>query len=60
MNLSPFSHVLFMEAGKQLNRRASKRFALRQAHIGRPFPKRERPDLRPHPWLYDDDPEGDE
>lgn len=58
--LEPFSRVLFMEAGKQLNRKASAKFARWQARIDRPVPKRVRPDIRPHPWLYDDDPEGDE
>lgn len=52
-DLSPFSQVLFMEAAKVLNRRASANFARRRTAIGLPFPKRTPPDLRPPPGYYD-------
>lgn len=55
MPLEAFAHVLFMEAAKGLNRRASARFARRQAQLGRPVPKRIPPDSRPAPWLYDNE-----
>lgn len=55
MTLSPFSTLLFMEAAKGLNKRASKKYAMRQALLGRPLPKREWPDLRPPPGWYDNE-----
>lgn len=53
--LAPFARVLFMEAAKGLNRRASAKFARRQAQLGRPVPKRVAPTDRPAPWLYDNE-----
>lgn len=52
-------HLEWMKACDDLRRKAAGRFARRVAAIGRPFPKRERPDLSPAPWLYDD-PAGEE
>ena len=53
MTLAPFSRVLFMEAAKGLNRKASARFARYQARIGRPVP-RSSTDRRPDPGTLDD------
>jgi hypothetical protein len=53
MTLAPFSRLLFMEAAKGLNRRASAKFARRQFRIGRPFP-RSATDTRPDPGTLDD------
>lgn len=54
MTLSPFSSVLFMEAAKQLNKRARARFARRQSAIGRPVP-RSAEDRRPDPGCIDNE-----
>jgi len=57
MTLNPLSRVLFMEAAKALNKRASAKRARWAAHIGRPFP-RSATDRRPDPGTLDDlDPE---
>lgn len=53
MNLAPFARLLFMEANKGLNRKASAKRARWAAHIGRPFP-RSVTDLRPDPGTLDD------
>lgn len=55
MTLSPFSQVLFMEAAKVLNRRASARFARWQNRIGRPVP-RSATDRRPDPGMIENEP----
>lgn len=52
MPLSPFSRLLFMEAAKALNKRASANFARRQFRIGRPVP-RSWEDRTPDPGVYD-------
>ena len=57
MRLNPFARLLFMEANKGLNRKASARFARRQAYLGRPVP-RSATDRRPDPGTLDErDPE---
>lgn len=48
MQLEPFNRLLFITAARALNRKASARFARRQAHIGRPVP-RSAADPRPDP-----------
>ena len=53
MTLAPFARLLFMEAAKGLNRKASARFARYQARIGRPVP-RSSTDRRPDPGTLDD------
>jgi hypothetical protein len=53
MTLAPFARLLFMEANKGLNRKASAKRARWAAHIGRPFP-RSVTDLRPDPGTFDD------
>ena len=55
MQLNHFSTLLFMEAAKGLNKRASARFARYQAKIGRPVP-RSAVDRRPDPGEYDNEP----
>lgn len=56
-DLTPFARVLFMEASKLLNRKASAKFARRQAYLGRPVP-RSATDRRPDPGTWEDgDPE---
>jgi hypothetical protein len=54
MRLKPFARVLFMEANKGMNRRASAKRARWVARLGRPFP-RSATDLRPDPGTLDDD-----
>jgi hypothetical protein len=57
MTLAPFARLLFMEANKGLNRRASAKRARWATYTGRPFP-RSATDLRPDPGTLDDgDPE---
>ncbi len=57
MNLGAFSRVLSMEAGKQLNKRASAKRARWATYTGRPFP-RSATDRRPDPGTWEDgDPE---
>jgi hypothetical protein len=53
MQIEPFAKLLFLEAAKGLNRKASARFARYQARIGRPVP-RSSTDLRPDPGTLDD------
>lgn len=52
-DLAPFARLLFMEAAKGLNRRASAKFARRQFRVGRPVP-RSATDRRPDPGTLDD------
>jgi hypothetical protein len=57
MTLAPFAHLLFMEANRGLNRRASAKFARYQARVGHPVP-RSATDRRPDPGTLDEgDPE---
>lgn len=51
--LNPFSRLLFMEAARALNRKASAKFARRQAYLGRPVPRSDT-DRRPDPGTLDD------
>jgi len=53
MQLKPFARLLFMEANKQLNRKASAKRARWAASTGRPFP-RSATDTRPDPGTLDD------
>ena len=53
VTLEPFARALFMEAAKNLNRKASARFARYQSRIGRPVP-RSSTDRRPDPGTLDD------
>jgi hypothetical protein len=53
MTLKPFASALFMEAAKNLNRKASAKFARYQSRIGRPVP-RSSTDRRPDPGTLDD------
>lgn len=53
MRIEPFARLLFLEAAKGLNRKASARFARYQARIGRPVP-RSSTDRRPDPGTLDD------
>jgi hypothetical protein len=54
LQLNPFARLLFMEANKGLNRKASARFARRQAYLGRPVP-RSATDRRPDPGTWQGD-----
>lgn len=54
MNFDPFASVLFMEANRGLNRKASAKFARYQARIGRPVP-RSATDRRPDPGTIEND-----
>ena len=56
MRLDAFSRLLFMEANKQLNRKASAKFARYQARVGRPVP-RSATDRRPDPGTLDNEPD---
>jgi hypothetical protein len=57
VTLEPFANALFMEAAKNLNRKASAKRARWATYTGRPFP-RSATDLRPDPGTLDDgDPE---
>jgi len=51
--LNPFARLLFMEANKGLNRKASAKRARWATYTGRPFP-RSATDLRPDPGTLDD------
>jgi hypothetical protein len=53
VTLEPFASALFMEASKNLNRKASAKFARYQSRIGRPVP-RSSTDRRPDPGTLDD------
>ena len=53
VTLEPFASALFMEAAKNLNRKASAKFARYQSRIGRPVP-RSWTDRRPDPGTLDD------
>lgn len=53
-DLAPFGRVLFLEAAKGLNRKASAKRARWATYTGRPFP-RSATDTRPDPGLYDGD-----
>jgi hypothetical protein len=57
VQLNPFAHLLFMEANKGLNRKASAKRARWATYTGRPFP-RSATDRRPDPGTLDEgDPE---
>lgn len=56
MSLNPFSKLLFMEAARLLNRRASAKRARWTAYLGRPF-RLSNADPRPDPGTYDNEPE---
>jgi hypothetical protein len=53
--LNPFAALLFMEAARGLNKRASAKRARWAAHIGRPF-RLSLSDPRPDPGVYDNEP----
>lgn len=53
MSLNPFASVLFMEAARGLNRKASAKRARWATYTGRPFP-RSATDRRPDPGTLDD------
>ena len=53
MSLNPFASVLFMEAARGLNRKASAKRARWATYTGRPFP-RSAMDTRPDPGTFDD------
>ncbi len=53
VTLDPFASVLFMEAAKALNRKASAKRARWATLTGRPFP-RSATDQRPDPGTLDD------
>lgn len=52
--------VAFMRRSKATNSAWVRKRRVHVAEQGRPWPDRTPPDVRPAPWLYDDDPEGDE
>ena len=52
--LNPFAKLLFMEAAKALNRRASAKRARWAAYLGRPF-RLSPTDPRPDPGTYDNE-----
>lgn len=52
MNIAPFSTALFITSAAGLNKKASARFARRQAYLGRPVP-RSWEDRRPDPGTLD-------
>jgi len=54
MTLAPFAHLLFVEANRGLNRKASAKRARWATLTGRPFP-RSATDHRPDPGTLDDD-----
>lgn len=54
--LNPFARLLFMEANRNLNRKASAKFARYQARVGRPVP-RSATDRRPDPGTLDNEPD---
>jgi hypothetical protein len=51
--LNPFARLLFMEANKGLNRKASAKRARWATYTGKPFP-RSATDTRPDPGTLDD------
>jgi hypothetical protein len=51
--LNPFARLLFMEASRGLNRKASAKRARWATYTGRPFP-RSATDTRPDPGTLDD------
>jgi hypothetical protein len=53
VRLDAFSRLLFMEANKGLNRKASAKRARWATYTGRPFP-RSATDTRPDPGTLDD------
>lgn len=53
MRLDAFSRLLFMEANRGLNRKASAKRARWATYTGRPFP-RSATDTRPDPGTLDD------
>ena len=53
LQLDPFARLLFMEAAKGLNRKASAKRARWATYTGRPFP-RSATDTRPDPGTLDD------
>ena len=53
MTLAPFARLLFMEANKQLNKRASAKRARWATYTGKPFP-RSATDTRPDPGTLDE------
>jgi hypothetical protein len=53
VRLEPFASALFMEASKNLNRKASAKRARWATYTGRPFP-RSATDTRPDPGTLDD------
>lgn len=53
MRIEPFAKLLFLEAAKGLNRRASAKRARWATYTGRPFP-RSATDTRPDPGTLDD------
>ena len=55
-DLTPFARVLFMEANKAMNRRASAKRARWATYTGRPFP-RSATDQRPDPGTLDNEPD---
>lgn len=50
-------HLEWMKACDDLRRKWSAKRARRVAQIGRPYPKRDWPDLRPPPGWFDNDAE---
>lgn len=55
-DLTPFARLLFCEANKAMNRRASAKRARWATYIGRPFP-RSATDRRPDPGTLDNEPD---
>jgi hypothetical protein len=55
VRLDAFSRVLFMEANKGLNRKASAKRARWAAYLGRPY-RLSPSDPRPDPGVYDNEP----
>lgn len=56
VQLNPFASLLFMEAAKCLNRKASAKRARWAAHIGRPY-RLSPSDPRPDPGTLDNEPD---
>ena len=53
-DLAPFAHLLFVEANRGLNRKASAKRARWATYTGRPFP-RSATDQRPDPGTWEGD-----
>jgi hypothetical protein len=53
LDLTPLAHLLFMEANKGLNRKASAKRARWATYTGKPFP-RSATDTRPDPGTLDE------